>query len=67
MILIDIDRSDNSYTIIDTVNDNSWEYYDAEYVRHFVDNNDILHIDFTSTNIELPVGCCVLNINKEDE
>lgn len=62
MILIDIFKDEKSYTITEMTINESWEYEDSEYVRHYTDNNDILHIEFTDGCVEMPVGCCILNV-----
>lgn len=68
MILIEIDKSLQSYTIYDTTNNNQWEY-DAVYKTHYTDSNGLLHIEWKDGgHLELPAGCCVLNIlDNNDE
>lgn len=68
MILIEIDKSLQTYTIYDTTNNNQWEY-DAVYKTHYTDANGLLHIEWQDGgHLELPAGCCVLNIlDNNDE
>lgn len=66
MILIEIDKNCDTYTLHDTSNDNEWVYED-EYQYHHIDSDGMLHIEFTSSKLELPVGCCILSIKDEEE
>lgn len=59
MILIDIDKNFDTYTLYDTSNDNEWEY-EGKYRDHRIDSNGVLHVDFDEGKVELPAGCCIL-------
>ena len=59
MILIEIDKNFDTYTLYDTSNDNEWEY-EGEYRSHHIDGNGVLHVQFNEGKVELPAGCCVL-------
>lgn len=59
MILIEIDKDFDTYTLFDTSNDNEWEY-EGKYRSHHIDGNGVLHIQFNESKVELPAGCCIL-------
>lgn len=59
MILIEIDKNFDTYTLYDTSNDNEWEY-EGKYRSHRIDGNGVLHVQFDENKVELPAGCCIL-------
>lgn len=59
MILIEIDKNFDTYTMYDTSNDNEWEY-EGKYRAHNIDGNGVLHVQFNESKVELPAGCCIL-------
>lgn len=66
MILIEIDKVYETYTIYDTTCDNEWEC-NGVYRDHHIDSDGMLHIRFACGKLELPAGCCILSIKDEEE
>lgn len=63
MILIQIDKDMETYSLFDTSNDNEWEY-EGKYRQHYIDEKGVMHIKFDKGMLELPAGCCVINITN---